>query len=86
MNSRADVLLWDEKKKGVSLRPFRLWDANRKKQIPRRCYGSERNAMNAALIEIRWSKIGETIEVFNITDGALSGQYTRKVSSVTFTK
>lgn len=78
-------ILWDAER-GPAKRPFRIWDARGKKNLPHRCYATERNAMNACLIEIRWSQVGETLEVYNAVTGKLSGQYTRKIASIAFTK
>jgi hypothetical protein len=65
-----------------SSRSFRLWDANNKIHIPRRCYSIRINAHKAALWEATIAKVGITIEVYNSLDGQLLGQYTRKVNEV----
>jgi len=67
-----------------TVRPFRLWDAKAKKQMPHRFYLDLRRAHMGALIEARWAEVGVCIEVFDITKGKLRGQYTRTRDSVQF--
>jgi hypothetical protein len=69
-----------------TVRPFRIWDAKKKANVPHRCYATERAAMISALILTRWAKVGETLEVHDISTGRLIGQYTRRVSSISFAK
>ena len=83
---RKDLNQWDVSIKGPSKRPFRIWDARAKKNLPHRCYATERAAMNGALIEVRWAAVGESLEVYDITTGSLICQYTRKVNTIAFTK
>lgn len=66
-------------------RPYRLWDANAKRQLRWRCYTSPRRAHLGALIEARWGEVGTVIEVFDARTAALLGQYRRTPTSVTFT-
>ena len=40
----------------------------------------------AALIAARWSKVSVTIEVFDIRNGKLLGQYTRRLHTVAIMK
>jgi hypothetical protein len=68
-------------------RPFRLYDPVKKKNYPWRCYKYHRNAIIGALIEVKWSKVGTTIEVIDIRAGnKLIGQYTRTPTAVQFHK
>jgi hypothetical protein len=67
-------------------RPWRLWDPKTKKHLVGKNYGMEYKAHDGALIAIRWGKVDDTIEVYDARTGKLGGQYTRKVSSVMFTK
>lgn len=83
LKTKVDVILWDTNR-GEAKRPFRLWDARKKRQVQWRCYSDAKRAHNAALMETRWANVGDTIEVFDIRTGALLGQYTRKVASVGF--
>ena len=75
---------WDSTK-GEPKRPFRLWDAKRKCNLRWRNYADARRAMNAALIEVRWASVSESIEVYDIRNGRLLGVYTRGVKSISFT-
>ncbi len=86
MRKRKDFRLWDEAKRGPSTRPFRLWDANKKVNVAHRCYTTSVNAENAALIMMRWAKIGMSLEVYQITTGKLIAQYSRRVVGVAVTK
>lgn len=67
-----------------SVRPYRLWDANAKEQMRWRYYSDPKRAHMGALIEARWSKVGTVIEVFNVNNGRLLGQYKRTVDSIHF--
>jgi hypothetical protein len=76
---------WD-KERGEARRPFRLWDIKHKKNVAWRYYSEPERAHNAALIEIRWSKIDAAIEVYDCRTGKLHGQYIRRVDSIYFVK
>jgi sarcosine oxidase delta subunit len=71
-------------RKKETVRPYRLWDAKTKKLMPWRNYMILRHAHMGALVESRWSEVGKCIEVFDIRNGKLKGQYTRTLSSVDF--
>lgn len=75
---------WDPKERGEAKRPFRLWDATKRKNVPSRNYAESRRAHNAALIEIRWAKVDHSLEVYDVRTHKLLGTYTRKVNSVLF--
>jgi len=74
---------WD-KERGDAMRPFRLWDAEERKNIRYRFYADKQRAHTAAMIEARWSHIGKSIEVYDCRTGKLLGQYTRRVDSIRF--
>jgi hypothetical protein len=65
-------------------RAFRVWDANAKKHVRGRQYAYSLNAHNAALVMIRWEKVGAALEVYNAHTGKLLGQYVRKPTSIAF--
>jgi hypothetical protein len=67
-------------------RPYRLWDSEAKKEVRWRYYSDSTRAHNAALIEVRWSKVNTTLEVYNCVSGALLGTYKRKLDSISYTK
>jgi hypothetical protein len=69
-----------------SKRPFRLYDPIKKVNLRWRCYRYHRNAVIGALIEVKWAKVGTTIEVIDVRYGQLIGQYTRTATSVEFYK
>ena len=67
-------------------RPFRIWDADAKKDLPYRYYAIKANAHNAALIEVRWSKVGVTLEVYDKRTAKLLGTYSRKLHTIAILK
>ena len=69
-------------KKPETVRPFRLWDAKHKRNVPHRCYMHLRNAHNGALLEVRWSVVAASIEVYDIRTAALHGVYTRRIDGI----
>jgi len=75
---------WDPDR-GEAHRPFRLWDATAKKNLRWRNYADPKRAHMGALIECRWSGIGQSIEVYDVRTGRLLGQYTRRVNKIQFT-
>lgn len=71
---------------GEAKRPYRLWDAANKRNVPHRYYGIKRNALNGALLEVRWGKVGTALEVYDCRTGALLGQYRRGDYTISITK
>lgn len=74
-----------ERQAECSSRPFHLWDAKAKKRIPSKFYADPKRAHWGALKEMRWAKIGTTLEVLDVRRGRELGAYTRRVSSIQFT-
>jgi hypothetical protein len=69
--------------KGENRRPYRLYDATAKKNLPWRFYKHPHNAHNGAILEIWWAKkIGWTIEVINVDNGRMLAQYTRELKRI----
>ena len=77
--------IWTEAD-GEAKRPYRLWNANAKHDVRHRCYGIKRNALDGALLEVRWGKVGVVLEVYDCRTGALLGQYKRGVNTISITK
>lgn len=75
---------WDTAERGEAARPYRLWDPRKRQNFRWRCYSDVKRAHIGALIEARWSGIGDTVEVYDARTGRLHGQYTRRVDSITF--
>lgn len=69
-----------------SPRPYRLWDADAKRNLQWRYYSASYRAHIAALIECKKAQEGFVVEVYNAANGALLGQYKRLSSSVAFFK
>jgi hypothetical protein len=69
-----------------TVRPFRLWDATAQEFLRWRYYSDDKRAHIGALIECRWSKIGATIEVVDVSVGRMLGSYTRGVNDIKFFK
>lgn len=67
-------------------RPFRIWDSVEKREVPHRCYSSDRRALDQALLIVRWEKVGRTLEVFDIRTGKWLGTYARGINSISFSK
>ena len=68
-----------------SARPFRVFDAKMGELLRGRNYKYPRNALDQAFIFARWSLVGESLEIFDATDGRLIGTCTRKENSIQFT-
>jgi len=75
---------WDTRKQGESLRPFRIWDANKKRNVRWRCYLEVRNAVKGVMDELRWAKPGTAFEVYDIRSGKLHSQYVRREGAIQF--
>jgi hypothetical protein len=67
-----------------TVRPYRIWDSQNKKSVPHRCYGTERRALDSALLLVRWEKVSVTYEVFDIRTAKWIGTYVRRVDSIGF--
>lgn len=67
-----------------TVRPYRLWNANEKRNEPHRCYSTQRRALDSALLLVRWAHVGVSLEVYDITTARWLGTYTRRVDSITF--
>jgi len=61
-------------------RPFRLWDANAKQDMVHRYYAIRLNAINAALLEAAWARVGVSIEVYDCRDAKHIATFTRSAS------
>lgn len=57
-------------------RVYGLWDARQSAYLRWRYYVHVRNAHKGALTEVRWARVGTTIEVVNRESGRMVGQYT----------
>jgi hypothetical protein len=93
MSALAEVIQMDEKKRKPkalavrnkksypknrdTVRPFRLWDAKNKVQMQWRNYAYSWSAIKGAWAEIQWVKAGQSIEVFNTTNGQWIATFTR---------
>lgn len=77
---------WDETTQGESQRPYRLWDAQAKKNMPFRFYKDKDRACIGALIECKRAKPGFAVEVYDCTTMRLVAQYRRTPTGMTFLK
>lgn len=80
----AHKFTWDRSKRGEAVRPYRLWDAENKKNLAYRCYSDPKRAHMAALIEARWQAVGTSIEVYDVRGSKFLGSYTRRISTILF--
>jgi len=65
-------------------RPFRIWDSVEKQDVAHRYYKVEKNALDSALLEVRWAKVGRTLEVYDISNGRWLGTYKRGLHAIEF--
>jgi hypothetical protein len=63
-------------------RPYRIWDAGAKCDLRWRYYAVLRNAMNAALVEVRWAEVSVSYEVYDSRTSELHGVYTRLLNGI----
>ena len=75
-----------ERKVPDTSRPFRIWDSIRKRDVKYRYYSTEQNALNGALLLIKWVSIQNTLEVYDIRTARWIATYQRKLHSITFTR
>lgn len=70
-----------------TVRPFRLWNpqANPPRNVPHRYYATERRALDAALLLVRWEKVGTTFEVYDCRRQHFIASYSRRVNTIAFT-
>lgn len=71
---------WKDDHDDEPKRPYRLWDAREKHDMQYRYYSNKRNALNAALIESAWSKVGCSIEVYDCRNASHLATFTRRTT------
>jgi hypothetical protein len=71
---------WKEEHDEPTKRPFRLWDAINKHDMPHRYYVHEQNALNGALLEAAWAHVGTSIEVYDCRTAKHLATFTRKTT------
>lgn len=67
-------------------RPYRLWNAVAKRDMRYRYYKIKRNALDGALLEARWAKVGAVIEVYDCRTASHLGTFKRHPTTISFTK
>jgi len=77
---------WDTRKRGESLRPYRIWDANKRHNVRWRCFTDKEHALDGAWLELRTARIGQSYEVYDIRTMKLIAQYTKRISGVVVQK
>jgi hypothetical protein len=65
-------------------RPFRLWNSTEKKQLQWAFFKSLRHAHMRALCEAAWAHEDTVIEVFDLRNGGLRGQYAKRGQTIQF--
>lgn len=65
-------------------RPYRIWDSEAKTQVPHAYFLNLRHAHTRALSEAAWAHGDTALEVFDIRNGGLRGQYFRKGQDIKF--
>ncbi len=66
----------------AEVRIFRLWHANARRALPRRCYSNELHAHFVAICQTAYGAVGTVIDVYNASNGELRQQYARRVNGV----
>jgi len=74
----------DERPEEEIKRPYRLWNSNQKEQVNWAFFKNLRHAHMRALCEAAWSNTDTVFEVFDIRNGGLRGQYTRRGQEIKF--
>jgi hypothetical protein len=69
--------LWESDREAA--RPFRLWDHQRKRNVPHRCFSTLEKARNAAIIHTAFSKVGECFEVYDCRNQKLHWQFKLRI-------
>ncbi len=69
-------------KQPQTLRRFRLFDGRTSRPIPHRYYRWHKNAHEGTAAVMVWAKVGETIEIVDISKGRLLAQYTRERTGI----
>lgn len=70
---------WYPEKQRDSQRPFRIWNSNAKKPLPRRCYGTDLAAMKQCSWLIQWEKVDTAFEVIDVSKGKWIATYAVKI-------
>jgi hypothetical protein len=65
-------------------RPYRLWDSKAKEEMRWAYFKNLRHAHSRALNEAAWARGDTTIELFDIRNGGLRGQYFRHGDQIKF--
>jgi hypothetical protein len=78
------IVRLDSRKSNCPTRPFHLWNANTQRRIPSKYFSDPKRAHWAALKEVRWAKVGTTLEVLDVMKGLELGQYTRQLHTIKF--
>lgn len=68
------------------VRPFHIWDADKKKDVRWRYYATAKRAHNAALLLVRWEHVHVAFEVVDVRTQRHLGTYRRELESVSFTR
>ncbi len=69
---------WKDEHDEPSKRPYRLWDAIAKHDMPHRYYAHQQNALNGALLEAAWAKVGTSIDVYDCRTARHLATFSRK--------
>lgn len=67
-------------------RPFRIWDDQLLRNMPRRSYNTEEAAKEKCAALMLWLPIGSTLTVYDVSRGKWCMTLTRKISGIYFDK
>jgi len=66
------------------VRPYRIWDSKLKEEVRWAYFKNLRHAHMRALSEAAWADGNTVLEVFDIRNGGLRGQYHREGTQIKF--
>jgi len=68
-----------------SSRPFRIYNTSTKRNVPHRCYATARNALDGALLLLKWEPSLVCVEVWDIRTSDWIGVFKRTSTAIQFT-
>jgi len=74
----------NKRKRFYPPRPFRIWDAVNKRDLPRRCYHDAKRAFSVALLLAPTFQRGAKLEVYHASTGRLVGQVITRARGILF--
>jgi hypothetical protein len=70
------------KTNGELKRPFAIFDEDAKMDLPWRKYGTDKSAIEHALVLVYWLELGNSYTVYDSRSGRALVQFTRRISGI----